>query len=365
MHHPVDLSQLPEGARKVLSGPAPLKMMAARGLAPLPPVAMMCALYGLAWSDDAGLRDAAAKTLVGLPEAVVGAAMASPELPAAVLDDFASRAAENHAHLERVVRHANTAGETVARIAGSADEGLTEVIAQNEQRLLACPDIIVALYLNPATRMSTSDRIVEFAARNGLKVAVPGFEQIVAALQNQVIPPPSEEPDERDAAFTTALAEASAYSLDDVEEDEDGELRLKQGAEKAEKRLEDMNVTEKIRTAMLGNGMQRALLIRSTNRLVAAAVLDSPKIADDEIIKYAASRNVSEDILRRIANRGSWLRLYEVKLNLVTNPKTPVGEGMKLLVHLRESDMKRVAASKGVAAAVRTAATNHLKKRHK
>ena len=74
MQHPVDLTQLPEGARKVLAGPAPLKMMAARGMAPLPPVAMICALYGLAWSDDAGLRDAATRTLLGLPEAVVGAA---------------------------------------------------------------------------------------------------------------------------------------------------------------------------------------------------------------------------------------------------------------------------------------------------
>ncbi len=365
MQHPVDLNHLPEAARKVLAGPAPLKMMAARGLAPLPPVASLCALYGLAWSDDPGLRDAAAKTLKGLPEAVVGAALASIELPAAVLDDLATRGADNHDHIERVIRHPNTSGETVARIAAGADEALTEMISQNEQRLLAWPEIIVALYLNPATRMSTSDRIVEFAARNGLKVNVPGFEQIVAALQNQVVLPASEEPDERDMAFVSALTEASAFSIDDIEEDEEGAIRFKQGAEKAEKRIEDMNVTEKIRTAMLGNGMQRALLIRSNNRLVAAAVLDSPKIADDEIIKYAASRNVSEDILRRIANRGSWLRLYEVKLNLVSNPKTPVGEGMKLLVHLRESDMKRVAASKGVAAAVRSAAANHLKKRGK
>lgn len=363
MQHPVDLTQLPEGARKVLAGPAPLKMMAARGMAPLPPVAMMCALYGLAWSDDAGLRDAATKTLLGLPEAVVGAALAAPDFPAAVLDDFAARAVGNRAYVERVVRHANAAGETVARIARTSDEALSETIAQNEQRLLSSPEIIEALYLNPATRMSTSDRIVEFAARNGLKVNIPGFEQIVAALKNQVIPPPSEAPLERDAAFVVALEEAREFSLDDIEEDDDGELRVKEGARKAEKKLEDMNVTEKIRTAMLGNALQRSLLIRSTNRLVAAAVLDSPKIGDDEIIKIAASRAVSDDILRRISSRGPWLRLYEVKLNLVSNPKTPVGEAMKLIVHLRESDMKRVAASKNVSAAVRTAANNHLKKR--
>ncbi len=362
MHHPVDLTQLPEGARRVLGGPAPLKMMAARGMAPLPPAAMMCALYGLAWSEDPGLRDAAQKTLLGLPESVVGSALAASDFPAAVLDDFVTRAAGNRAYVERVVRHPNAAGETVARLARDCDEALSEVIAQNEQRLLSSPQIIEALYLNPATRMSTSDRIVEFAARNGLTVNIPGFEQIVAALKNQVIPPPSEVPLERDAAFVFALEEAQEFSLDDIEEDDDG-VKVKEGARRAEKRLDDMNVTEKIRTAMLGNAMQRSLLVRSTNRLVAAAVLDSPKIGDDEIIKIAASRNVGDDILRRISNRGPWLRLYEVKLNLVSNPKTPIGEAMKLIVHLRESDMKRVAASKNVAAAVRTAAGNHLKKR--
>jgi hypothetical protein len=204
---------------------------------------------------------------------------------------------------------------------------------------------------------------VEFAARNGLKVSIPGFEQIVAALKQQVIAPPSEAPQERDTAFVQALVEAEQFSLDDIEEDEDGGVRLKEGARKAEKKLEDMNVTEKIRTAMLGTALQRSLLVRSTNRLVAAAVLDSPKIGDDEVIKIAGSRAVSDDILRRISSRGSWLRLYDVKLNLVSNPKTPVGESMKLLMHLRESDMKKVAASKNVAGAVRAAAGNHLKKR--
>ena len=97
--------------------------------------------------------------------------------------------------------------------------------------------------------------------------------------------------------------------------------------------------------------------------VVGGAVLDSPTIGAYYITKRAARRAVRDDILRRISSRGPWLRLYEVKLNLVSNPKTPVGEAMKLIVHLRESDMKRVAASKNVSAAVRTAANNPLKNR--
>ncbi len=72
-----------------------------------------------------------------------------------------------------------------------------------------------------------------------------------------MIPAPSAAPLERDAAFVEALEEAREFGLDDIEEDDDGELRVKEGARKAEKKLEDMNVTEKIRTAMLGNALQR------------------------------------------------------------------------------------------------------------
>ena len=45
-----------------------------------------------------------------------------------------------------------------------------EFVATNEQRLLENPRIIELLYMNKNTRMSTADRIVELAARNGLAV---------------------------------------------------------------------------------------------------------------------------------------------------------------------------------------------------
>lgn len=362
MQHPIDIQLLPEASRKLLSGPAPLKMMAARGMAPLPPVALFCALYGLAWSDDTALRDAAAKSFAGLADAVLNVALSSPEVPGGVLDDFVTRVTKREV-VDRVVGHPNVLAETVTRVAKTCAEITAELIATNEQRLLASPEIIEALYLNKNTRMSTTDRMVEFAARNGIKLNIPGFEQIVQALKGQVIPPPSEEPLPGDATFAQALDEAIEVPLDAIEEDENGALKVAEKAKKVEKTLEEMSVTEKIRTAMLGNGTQRAILIRSTNKLVSAAVLDSPKLGDDEIVKFAASRQVSEEVLRRIANKGAWMRFYEVKYNLVFNPKTPVADSLRLLPHLRDNDIKRVIGSKNVPAAVRTAAQGRMNNR--
>ena len=363
MHHPVDFAKLPEAARKALGAPAPMKMMAARGMAPMPPALLLSVLYGLAWDADPGVREAAGKTLANLPEPVINGAFGAPELPGAVLDDLAARNRGNRALIERILRHPSTPGETVVELARVADEAIAEVIATNEARLLQTPAIIEALYMNRNTRMSTSDRIVEFAARNGITVSIPGFANIVAALKDQLIPLAGDEPLETDQLFKEALDEAEGVDLDAVTEDEEGAVKVAEHGKKVEKKLHEMSITEQIRTAMLGNAMQRALLIRSRNRLVSGAVLDSPKLGDDEVVKFAQSRTVGEDVLRRMAARGPWLRLYEVKWSLVNNPKTPLGDALKLLVHIRENDIKKLVGNKNVPAGLRQAAQGYVSKR--
>jgi hypothetical protein len=360
MDHPVDVQLFPEAARKALAGPPPLRLMVARGMAPLPPAALVCALYALAYDrNDDKLREAAQKTLGALPEAVLNGALNTPDLPAAVLDDLAQRLTSNDAAMERILRHGNVAAETVAQVARRCSESLCDVIATNEQRLLRHPEIIEALYMNEKARMSTADRVVELAARNGLTLKIPGFDAIVEALQAQRprSASGSAEAAEADQEFKTVMEATAGLGDDVVQEQEDGTLTLKgEAAQKADKSIAKMSVTEKIRTAMLGNAAARAILIRSPNKLVSNAVLQSPKLNDDEVIKYAASRQVSADVLRKIASSKVFTRLYDVKLNLVNNPKTPLTDSMKFLSHLRDSDLRKVLGNKNVPAGLRNAA---------
>ncbi len=366
MQHPVGTDVLPEATRRALAGAGPLRMMVARGVAPLPPVALVSALYALAYDSDDGLKTAARTTLERLPEPVLNGALSANDLHPAVLDELAERLKIRQEVLQRILRHPAVADETVARVARRCDESTAEVVATNEQRLLRHPAIIESLYFNQNTRMSTADRVVELAARNGLTVSIPNFEHIVAALQQQLVPEPSVEALPSDEAFTEALVSSAA--VDDIlaaVDDEDEDFIVPAAGEKVEKSLEEMSVTEQIRTAMIGTSSQRALLIRSSNRIIAAAVLDSPKLGDNEVMRFAASRSISEDILRKIASRRQLVRLYDVKLNLVMNPKTPVADSMRLLNYLRESDVKKLPSSKAIPAAIRMAATGLLNKRKK
>ena len=78
-----------------------------------------------------------------------------------------------------------------------------------------------------------------------------------------------------------------------------------------------------MKLAMKGTREQRAQLVRDANRMVAAAVLSSPKLTESEVEAFTKMGNVSEDVLRIIGTNRTWLKNYSVTLGLVKNPKTP------------------------------------------
>ena len=128
-------------------------------------------------------------------------------------------------------------------------------------------------------------------------------------------------------------------------------------------RVLQMNVPEKIRLAMLGNRNARNLLIHDANRVIATAVLRSPRITEDEILIFSRGKNVPADSLQMIAAHRSWVKNYAIKLALVTNPKTPLAIALRLLPHLFDRDLKALSRSKGVAGTLARSALRTLMKR--
>jgi hypothetical protein len=111
---------------------------------------------------------------------------------------------------------------------------------------------------------------------------------------------------------------------------------------------------------MLGSREERVVLIRDPNRLVAAAVLSSPKLSDSEIEAFSRMANVSEDVLRTIGASRTWLKNYAVVSGLVRNPKTPVAIALRLLPKIAERDLKVLSMDRNVPEAVRLAARKSL-----
>jgi hypothetical protein len=361
--------------------PAPLKLMAARGLAPLGPSDLLTTLYQLTFSDDENVKAAAFKTATELPEKILSGALGDG-LDARVLDFFARRVFQRGPLLERVLLNRATADETFRHLAGLVDEAALEIIAKNEERLLRSPTIIAALYLNPNTRMSTAQRALELAVRNKVRVdGIPAFDEAARAIQ-QSGATTAEQAAKDDAAFARAaevgLDQVSGPQLILVDAPEEAiEINLEEQLaaveaavenpelldEEKKTKISELSPAAKIRLATLGNAFARAVLIRDTNRQVAMAAIRSPAVKDMEVLRYATNRGLDEDVVRYIANQRQWVRLYGVKVALVNNPKCPLPVSMRFLAHLNVRDLKSLSRSKGIPSALSQAAKQMLSQR--
>ena len=121
-------------------------------------------------------------------------------------------------------------------------------------------------------------------------------------------------------------------------------------------RLAKMSVLEKMKAAMRGTREERAILVRDPNRLVAAAVLSSPKLTGQEVEAIAKMTNVGEEVLRVIGTNRQWTKNYGVVAGLVRNPKTPVAVSLNLLQRINDRDVKLLALDRNVPEPVRMAA---------
>jgi len=374
MEHPVDVSALPPGVQKVCGPQAPpqLKQMAASGLAPLGPTDLVTALYVLAFDADAAIAKQAQGSLEKVPENVLHGAL-EQDLGVGVLDGLARLLVGKGSAVERLLLNQVVADETVCWLVPNVrTERLLEIVAGNEQRLLRAPEIIEALYMNKHTRMSTVDRAVELAVRNGIELTgIPTFAEIKAAIEGELIVEAEEEPTPDDLIFTSVLAAEDLADLsEDLVEDalestagQEQETETEKRVKSAEQSLANLTVSQKIRVAMLGNASQRSILIRDSNKMVSMAVLKAPGIGESEVIRYAQARSLPEEAIRYIASRREWTKQYQVKLNLVKNPRTPLQDAMRFLNHLRPNDIRGLMTSRDVPQAISRAAKSLRDKR--
>ena len=121
-------------------------------------------------------------------------------------------------------------------------------------------------------------------------------------------------------------------------------------------RLSLLNVTGKEKAAMRGTREEQAILVRDPNKLVAIAVLSSPKVTEQEVETFAKMGSVSEDVLRVIGTTRSWIKNYAVIRGLCFNPKTPIGLSLGFLKRLLERDIKHIAADRNIPDPVKIAA---------
>lgn len=142
------------------------------------------------------------------------------------------------------------------------------------------------------------------------------------------------------------------------EPDEAGEAGRPTAA--AGQRISAMTVPQKIKAAMRGTREERAILIRDPNKIVAFAVLSSPKVSEQDVEGFARNAGLPEDVLRVIAMTRAWCKNYSIVRALVFNPKSPIAISMSMVNRLVERDVRMLAMDRNVAEPVRLLARKSL-----
>ena len=375
---------------------AQMRMVAAKGLLPLSPGAMIAVCFVLQGDPNKKIRQQAMDTASSIPIEKLLPTVSMNSHPK-VLEFLVECRKAEPALLERVlgVRVAND--RTVRLIASNADVNVLEQLVRNQERLLIDPDIFLVMNENSNLTENQRGRVESFLR---LHKCLPEAEQPEAPIQIAL-----DDAAKLEAEIEAALmgapspstfdpgkgASLEMFDLDEVEgssagigefefslaendidfgwslmneEAKTAEEQSEEGYISVEQKIALLTVGQKIKLAYSGNAQVRKVLLRDANKMVAGSVVKSGRMNDSEILSAAGNRNLPAEIIGEIARNKESIRRYPVKVALVNNSKTPVPIAMSFIKELHKSDLKMLLTNKNVPAVVSTAALRLFKKKY-
>jgi hypothetical protein len=406
--------------------PANLVQSAARGGLALPPQEMLEILVYLA-TESTPFGEQARLTLAGWDEASCRAAAANPQTPEAVLSYFSDRENFRPALFEALLANPSVDEACVAALAASlsremADAALTHdrvihsktilsALASNpnvsgiqsgtiEERLAlftssskqaeaTIPEVTKgeapassrqsAPGLEPAMELSQQDKeadeeVAKYISAHTAEITADGEKPFQPVGGIESLPTTASEAGEldisaKDAETNATSTEAGSHNGSGAGTAAAAVKKMAPAAVESQKRgsalqrISVLDVRGRIQLAMKGSKEERALLVRDGTKIVALAVLDSPKISDSEVEKFASQKNVLEAVLRAIPLKRRYMKLYNIVRNLVFNPRTPIDVSLGLMKNIMVADLKNLSGNKEVSDTVRKLALRMYKQK--
>jgi len=373
----------------IITGTAPqqARLAAASGLLPLPQSDLLEVLVALRRADDPEIAEAANETLTTQDSQDLLTAAKSTETSIPVLNYLATLSAQTRELHEAVIMNSKTPDEVIAGLASStSDSSLLDLIATNQQRLVRFPKIIDAI-LGNSDRSADAERRARETRREFFEKER-GAQQIAQELRSRGNSAAAEFFESAD--FSAGLTVEDAWLIAEHIEVSDAELdnswlpseryedlKLEtaeehaanfkralefEQSEKGEvppervsliRRIMFMNVKDRMKLGMKGDREARSILIRDSNRVVATAVIQNPRVTDQEVENIASMRTVADEVLRLIALNRNWARSYPIIHNLVRNPRTPIPTVISTLPRIRTKDLRNLSQNRNVSEAAR------------
>jgi hypothetical protein len=397
--------------------PSNLMHSAARGSLSVSPDEMIeilvhLALHNNLFGEQAGL------TLAGWDEHASLAAAGDPKTSPEVLGYFVSRVNLRPSLLPALAENPSISEEAIDELAVSGSRSTVEVMLASS-RVLNSPRLLQGLQVNPnlrpnelaeiANRLAgmeaspstavaeadTTDQVVEgavlkFLEENAAELSVEhnkpflpiGIAPEGVSHERRTFPPASAETVmAAETAVATQAMAGTQTGTDTAAKSAPGEVAAKPaaaGAVPAKKhpvpaheerrdstlqKISKLDIRGRITLAMRGSKEDRSILVRDSTKLVAIAVLESPKVTEGEVEAFALQKNVLQAVLRAIPLKRKFAKNYNIMRNLVQNPRTPLDLSLGLMKNLLIHDLKNLSGNKEVPDTIRKLALRMYKQK--
>ncbi len=244
--------------------------------------------------------------------------------------------------------------EHLIKIAQVGNTRHLEMLLENQIKLIAFPGILDEMGANPASTGFVKGKISEirefYLQDSDLHDIEPDevIEDVVATLR--------EDGGKKEESESESNGHAESAVPAGGETPEDEAMTLLQ-------KINSLNTSGRIKLALTGTKTDRMILVRDANKMVALAVVNSPKISEDEVLMIIKNKSVPGEVIASIASNREFCKNYTVMLELVNNPKTPVREAMSYIKKLHMRDLKHVSKDKNVSPVVRQLAVNFVRQK--
>ena len=272
----------------------------------------------LSRDGDAMVNGRALNALTSIAPEILIEAAKRPDIALPVLEYVAQHATDRAAAAAAMMANRYCPGKALALVADQLAPKDVEKIMDNLEQLASSRELIIALAARPDLSLEHQRMLEELTSE--------------------------------------ADKHAIELMVTDAEPDPEKRKTLLQ-------RLSTMNVVERLTLALKGGREERSALIRDPNKMVQRAVLQSPRLTEQEVENFSAMANVSDEVLRGISLNRNFVKSYAIIRNLIFNPKTPVDISLHLLPRLITTDLKKLALNKNVPETVRGIAIKMIRQK--
>ncbi|NIQ13755.1 MAG: hypothetical protein GTO02_04925, partial [Candidatus Dadabacteria bacterium] len=141
------INKYPQHLLEIIDGNQPFekKLIAAKGMLPLPPSDFVKVLYAFTLDENEQLRSEADNSLIEIPEEVMKSVLSDNETFPEILD-FISKKLNNSNYNQSILLNRSTYDSTYAYLAeNEVSVANLEIIASNKERILRSVNIVEAL----------------------------------------------------------------------------------------------------------------------------------------------------------------------------------------------------------------------------